>query len=100
MEGNGEESTLFTTGINPKYHDCSVFQCLKSFNCNFSIKGMLIYKSSYFGDSKTELELIEMILSFKTPVLCKNRLVQSRNQLSNILCSKSSVILLLNLNYK
>lgn len=30
MEGNGEESTLFTTGINPKYHDCSVFQCLKS----------------------------------------------------------------------
>lgn len=76
MEGNGEESTLFTTGINPKYHDCSVFQCLKLFNCNFSIKGMLIYKSSYFGDSKTELELIEMILSFKTPVLCKNRLVQ------------------------
>lgn len=76
MEGKGEESTLFTTGINPKYHDCSVFQCLKLFNCNFSIKGMLIYKTSYFGDSKTELELIEMILSFKTPVLCKHRLVQ------------------------
>lgn len=76
MEGKGEESTLFTTGINPKYHDCSVFQCLKLFNCNFSIKGMLIYKTSYFGDSKTELELIEMILGFKTPVLCKNRLVQ------------------------
>lgn len=76
MEGKGEESTLFTTGINPKYHDCSVFQCLKLFNCNFSIKGMLIYKTSYFGDSKTKLELIEMILSFKTPVLCKHRLVQ------------------------
>lgn len=56
MEGKGEESTLFTTGINPKYHDSSVFQCLKLFNCNFSIKGILIYKTSYFGDSKTELE--------------------------------------------
>lgn len=36
---------------------------------------MLIYKISYFGDLKIELEFIEMIFSFKILVFCKNRLV-------------------------
>lgn len=75
MEGKGEELILFIIGINLKYYDCFVFQCLKLFNCNFLIKGMLIYKISYFGDLKIELELIEMIFSFKILVFCKNRLV-------------------------